>query len=135
MSIVNVVINFLLLRPRKSSLSYASDDDEDVSEEADEVVPDGVEEVELARISLEQAERERKLLLDDIRTLSFSGGSRGQLNLLPDKPGGLWMISHGKSTLVRLKLQCIIIVFSCLIYGCLVHPKKSQRMLVYFLSA
>lgn len=107
MSIINVDINFLLLRPRKSSLSYASDDDEDVSEEADEVVPDGVEEVELARISLEQAERERKLLLDDIRTLSSSVGSPGQLNLLLEKPGELWMISHGKSTLVRLKLQSV----------------------------
>ena len=47
-------------RPRKSSLSFPVEDDEDVEEEADEVVPDGVEEVELAKINLEKREREQR---------------------------------------------------------------------------
>jgi hypothetical protein len=91
-------------RPRKSSLVYLSEDDEDVEEEADEVVPDGVEEVELARINLEQRERERKLLLDDIRTLSEGVGSQADTctNSERDSEGALWMVIGGKLVLVSL---------------------------------
>ncbi|THG23815.1 hypothetical protein TEA_001611 [Camellia sinensis var. sinensis] len=74
-------------------------DDEDVEEEADEVVPDGVEEVELARISLEQKERERKLILGDIRKLSTHGDTSGAIHL--EKEGDLWMITGGRSILVH----------------------------------
>ncbi|XP_020258640.1 protein SABRE-like isoform X2 [Asparagus officinalis] len=105
---LDVLSNLLFARlpkPRKSSLSCTTDDDEYVEEEADEVVPDGVEEVELARISIEERERERKLILDDIRTLSAS-------NDIPTESVGLendaesWVITGGKSILVnRLKKE------------------------------
>ncbi|KAG9440183.1 hypothetical protein H6P81_020348 [Aristolochia fimbriata] len=98
---VDILSNLLFARlpkPRKSSLSYASDDDDDdIGEEADEVVPDGVEEVELARINLEKTDRERRLLLDDIRTLSVLSDT----SLSLERSGDLWMISGGIATLVQ----------------------------------
>lgn len=104
---LDVLTNLLFARlpkPRKSSLSYPVEDDEDVEEEADEVVPDGVEEVELARINLEQKEREQKLLLEDIRKLSLCSDTSG--DLCPEKEGDLWMTTEGRSTLVqRLKKE------------------------------
>jgi hypothetical protein len=105
---VDVLTNLLLARlpkPRKSSLSYpAAEDDEDVEEEADEVVPDGVEEVELARIGLEQKERVLNMLLDDIRKLS--AGLDISVENLPEKEGDLYMISGGRLILVqRLKKE------------------------------
>uniref|UniRef100_A0A803LK69 FMP27/BLTP2/Hobbit GFWDK motif-containing RBG unit domain-containing protein n=1 Tax=Chenopodium quinoa TaxID=63459 RepID=A0A803LK69_CHEQI len=102
---LDVLTNLLFARPpkpRKSSLTYPSEDDDDVEEEADEVVPDGVEEVELARIKLEHKEREQKMLLDDIMKLSL--GNDASVDQIPEKEGELWMISGGRSTLVqRLK--------------------------------
>ncbi|KAK1292598.1 hypothetical protein QJS10_CPB17g02481 [Acorus calamus] len=101
---LDVLSNLLFARlpkPRKSSLTYPAEDDEDIEEEADEVVPDGVEEVELARIKLEQRERERKLLLDDIRTLSVSSDLPGDLFSSAEKDYDLWMITDGKSLLVQ----------------------------------
>jgi hypothetical protein len=86
------------LRPRKSSLSFPAEDDDDVEEEADEVVPDGVEEVELAKINLEKREREQKLLLDDIRKLSLWFDPSGDVH--PEKESDLWMITGGRSILV-----------------------------------
>ncbi|XP_059634339.1 protein SABRE isoform X2 [Cornus florida] len=104
---LDVLTNLLFARlpkPRKNSLSYPDEDDEDVEEEADEVVPIGVEEVELARVNLEQKEREQKLILDDIRKLSLSADTSGDLH--PEKEGDLWIISGGRSTLVqRLKKE------------------------------
>ncbi|THG07272.1 hypothetical protein TEA_001862 [Camellia sinensis var. sinensis] len=81
-----------------------AEDDEDIEEEADEVVPYGVEEVELARIKLEQKEREQKLLLDDIRKLSSYGDTSGDICL--EKEGDLWMITGGRSTLFMLIKCC-----------------------------
>ncbi|KAH7661259.1 FMP27 C-terminal protein [Dioscorea alata] len=101
---LDVLSNLLFARlpkPRKSSLSYPSEDDDDVEEEADEVVPDGVEEVELAKISLEQRERERKLLLDDIRNLLATNNITGDPCLMPEKDEDIWMITGGKSMLVQ----------------------------------
>ncbi|XP_065880968.1 protein SABRE isoform X2 [Euphorbia lathyris] len=98
---LDVLTNLLFARlpkPRKSSLSLPAEDDDDVEEEADEVVPDGVEEVELAKVNLEHKEREQKLLLDDIRRLSPSGEASGDL---PRMEGELWMIAGGRSTLVQ----------------------------------
>jgi len=70
-----------------------------VEEEADEVVPDGVEEVELEKINLEKKERELRLLLDDIRKLSLSYDlSR---NPHPEKEADLWMIDGEIAMLVR----------------------------------
>lgn len=76
-----------------------TEDDDDVEEEADEMVPDGVEEVELAKINLEKTEQEQKLLLDDIRKLSISCSTSS--DLYPEKEADLWMITGGRSTLVR----------------------------------
>lgn len=98
---LDVLSNLLFARlpkPRKNSLQYPSDD-EDIEEEADEVVPDGVEEVELAKINLEQKERERKLLLDDIRSLT--GSSDYHMDLSAEKDNSLWMINSGKTSLVE----------------------------------
>ncbi|XP_047307389.1 protein SABRE [Impatiens glandulifera] len=101
---LDVLTNLLFARlpkPRKGSLSYPAEDDEDVEEEADEVVPDGVEEVELARINLEHKERERNLLLCDIKMLS-SDDSSGHKNLETD--ADIWIIDGRRSTLIqRLK--------------------------------
>ncbi|KAI3460068.1 hypothetical protein Pfo_016731 [Paulownia fortunei] len=104
---LDVLTNLLFARlpkPRKSSLSYSAEDDDDVEEEADEVVPDGVEEVELAKVNLEQKERVLKLILDDIRKLSVRGDISGDPH--PETEMDLWMITCGRSTLVqRLKKE------------------------------
>lgn len=63
------------------------------------MVPDGVEEVELARVNLELKEREQKLILDDIRKLSIWCEASG--DQYPEKEGDLWMITSGRSPLVR----------------------------------
>ncbi|WRX31391.1 FMP27/BLTP2/Hobbit [Theobroma cacao] len=99
---LDVLTNLLFARlpkPRKSSLSCPGEDDEDVGEEADEVVPDGVEEVELAKISLEQKEREQKLLLNDIKKLSLHCDTSGD-HL--EKEGDWWMVNGGRSILLLL---------------------------------
>lgn len=63
------------------------------------MVPDGVEEVELAKINLEQKEREKKLILHDIRKLSVSCDTSGDIH--PEKEGDLWIVTGGRSALVR----------------------------------
>ncbi|CAJ1974051.1 unnamed protein product [Sphenostylis stenocarpa] len=107
---LDVLTNLLFARlpkPRKSSLSFPAEDDEDVEEEADEVVPDGVEEVELAKINLEKKEREQRLLLDDIRKLSLWCDPSGDPH--QEKESDLWMISGGRSLLVQgLKRELVI---------------------------
>ncbi|GER37363.1 Golgi-body localisation protein domain [Striga asiatica] len=106
---LDVLTNLLFARlpkPRKSSLSYSAEDDEDVEEEADEVVPDGVEEVELAKVELEQKERVQRLIFDDIRKLSLQGDTFGdpQAEMEVD----LWMVTNGRFTLVqKLKRELI----------------------------
>ena len=65
------------------------------------MVPDGVEEVELAKINLEQRERERKLLLDDIRFLAGTGDSHTD-QLSAEKDNSFWMINSGKASLVYI---------------------------------
>lgn len=74
------------------------EDEDDVEEEADEVVPDGVKEVELAKIDLEKKEWERKLILDDIRQLSMSCDNSG--DKVTDKEGDLWMTACSRPMLV-----------------------------------
>ncbi|KAI4307517.1 hypothetical protein L6164_030695 [Bauhinia variegata] len=99
---LDVLTNLLLARPpkpRKSSSPFPADDDEDVEEEADQVVPDGVEEVELAKIDLEQKEREQKLLLDDIRKLSLWVDTTG--DQFQEKDDELWMIAGVRSMLIQ----------------------------------
>ncbi|XP_023769240.2 protein SABRE [Lactuca sativa] len=72
--ILDVFNNVLLARPpkpQKSSIPKSAEDDEEMEEEAYEVVPAGVEEVELERVKLEQKERIQNLLYEDIRNLSL----------------------------------------------------------------
>lgn len=105
---LDVLTNLLFARlpkPRKVSLSYPAGDDEDVEEEADEVVPDGVEEVELARVNLEQKERVQKLIQDDIRKLSLYNDASADRNSVKE---GLWIITGGRSILVqKLKKELV----------------------------
>ncbi|KAG9146005.1 hypothetical protein Leryth_015641 [Lithospermum erythrorhizon] len=98
---LDVLTNLLFARlpkNRKSGLALSTEDDDD-EEEADEVVPDGVEEVELARIDLEHREREKKLILADMRKLSLTSDASEDKNL--DKDGDLWMITGGRSLLLN----------------------------------
>ncbi|KAK4740890.1 hypothetical protein SAY87_024478 [Trapa incisa] len=105
---LDVLTNLLFARlpkPRRSSLAYPVDDDDDVGEEADEVVPDGVEEVELAKVKLEEKDREQKLIIDDIRKLSCCGDTSVEPN---GEEGDLWMITSGRAALVqRLKKELV----------------------------
>lgn len=66
------------------------------------MVPDGIEEVELARIRLEQAQRECRLLFRDLRTLRHHGlcDDLSSFNSSTSDDDGLWMISSPRSTLV-----------------------------------
>ncbi|XP_061345729.1 protein SABRE-like [Gastrolobium bilobum] len=106
LDVLNNLLFARLPKPQKSSLSLSVEDDEVVEEEADEVVPDGVEEVELAKINLEKKEREQKLLLDDIRKLSvWCDPSR---DVHQEKEADLWMIGCGSAMLVQeLKRELI----------------------------
>lgn len=65
------------------------------------MVPDGVEEVELAKINLEQRVREMKLLLDDRRSLTGYVDSGTDHCYSAVKDDFLWMISSGKTSLVK----------------------------------
>jgi len=65
-------------------------------------VPDGVEEVELARVNLEQKERVQKLIQDDIRKLSLYNDASADRNSVKE---GLWIITGGRSILVRQELS------------------------------
>ncbi|KAK6116092.1 hypothetical protein DH2020_008361 [Rehmannia glutinosa] len=68
--------------------------------------PDGVEEVELAKVNLEQKERVQKLILDDIRKLSLRDGISGDPH--PETETDLWMVTSGRPTLVqKLKKELI----------------------------
>lgn len=78
-----------------------------------------MEEVELARIDLEQKERVQKLILDDIRKLSLYGDASGDVH--PDKEDYLWMIIGGRTTLVSGEL---IVVFPV--------PVSFIRLSLYF---
>ncbi|XP_045828251.1 protein SABRE-like isoform X2 [Trifolium pratense] len=99
---LDVLNNLLLARlpkPPKSSLALSVEDDENVEEEADEVVPDGVEEVELAKIDVEKKEREHNLLLDDMKNLSFWCDPSKDLH--PENEQELWMIDGEIAMLVQ----------------------------------
>ncbi|KAK9047048.1 hypothetical protein V6N11_052911 [Hibiscus sabdariffa] len=98
---LDVLTNLLFARapkPRKSCFTCPGEDDEDEGEEADAVVPSGVEEVELAKITLEQKEWEHKFILNDIKKLSFHCDTSGD-NL--EKEVDWWMVNGGKSSLVQ----------------------------------
>ncbi|TVU47028.1 hypothetical protein EJB05_06604 [Eragrostis curvula] len=109
---MDVLTNLLFARtPRtqKTSLCYPTDnDDDDIEEASDAVVPDGVEEVELAKIGVEIKERARKVLLDDIRALSAGSEASCDQSQSPKADGATWIVSGSRSTLVkRLKKELL----------------------------
>lgn len=72
------------------------------------MVPEGVEEVELARIKLEQAQRECRLLFRDLRTLrqyDDLGRDMGSFDSSPPDDDALWMISSARSILVSRRIH------------------------------
>ncbi|CAI0464012.1 unnamed protein product [Linum tenue] len=106
---LDVLTNLLFARlpkPKKNSLSLPTEDEEDMDEEADAVVPDGVEEVELARIDFERAEQVLKVLFDDIRSLSLHCGTSPDSSARTEDD--FWMITGERSALVQgLKREVI----------------------------
>ncbi|XP_015690856.2 protein ABERRANT POLLEN TRANSMISSION 1-like isoform X2 [Oryza brachyantha] len=104
---MDVLTNLLFARtpkPQKSNLSYPldnDDDDDDIGEESDAVVPDGVEEVELAKIDVEIKERERKILLDDIRTLSVGNEISADETQTPKSNDATWIVTGSRASLVK----------------------------------
>uniref|UniRef100_A0A0D9VU36 FMP27/BLTP2/Hobbit GFWDK motif-containing RBG unit domain-containing protein n=1 Tax=Leersia perrieri TaxID=77586 RepID=A0A0D9VU36_9ORYZ len=100
---MDVLTNLLFARaPRtqKSNISYPLDnDDDDIGEESDAVVPDGVEEVELAKIDVEIKERERKILLDDIRTLSVGSELSADETQTPKSNDATWIVTGSRTSL------------------------------------
>lgn len=83
-------------------MKLPGEEDDEIEEEIDEVVPDGVEEVELAKIELEHKERDRMLLVDDIRKLTQNESNSGSISL--EKESDFWMITGGRPKLVRKKV-------------------------------
>lgn len=73
-----------------------------------------MEEVELARVELEQKERAQNLILDDIRKLSLCSDSSADQS--PEKDIDLWMISGGRSILVSDELlnECYVVTLCIL---------------------
>ncbi|AQL06607.1 Protein ABERRANT POLLEN TRANSMISSION 1 [Zea mays] len=102
---MDVLTNLLFARtPKKpkSNLSYPLDNDDDNIEEAsDAVVPDGVEEVVLAKIGVEVKERARKLLLDDIRALSICGETSHGQSQSPKANDIAWIVTGSRLMLVK----------------------------------
>uniref|UniRef100_A0A7N0UUA0 FMP27/BLTP2/Hobbit GFWDK motif-containing RBG unit domain-containing protein n=1 Tax=Kalanchoe fedtschenkoi TaxID=63787 RepID=A0A7N0UUA0_KALFE len=99
---LDVLTNLLFARvpkPRKSGLLPPADDDGDAEEVADAVVPDGVEEVEVARINLERTEREKKLVVSDIRKLSNATDASNEFGL--ENESQLWMVTGSRPLLVQ----------------------------------
>lgn len=114
------LINIICCRPHNNSMVYPSDDDgndesEEMGEEADEVVPDGVEEVEQAKIELERRERETKVLIDDIRTLlSRVADSSAHVGpALQSDDNISWVVTGSRSLLVRFCMNLVIVRPSC----------------------
>ncbi|KAK9070488.1 hypothetical protein SSX86_010890 [Deinandra increscens subsp. villosa] len=94
--------NLLLAKPpkcQKTSVLKAAEDDEEIEEEGDEVVPDGVEEVDVERVNLEQKERAQNLLYDDIRRLAIPSDTAVDVSL--EKEGDMWVVTGGRSILVQ----------------------------------
>lgn len=88
-----------IFRPQNDSFKLSGEEDDEVEEEIDEVVPDRVEEVELAKVELEHKERDRMLLLDDIRKLTQNESNSGSITLEKETEI-LWMITGGRPILV-----------------------------------
>lgn len=101
---VDIISNLLLARlpkPRKNFSLHGVDEEDNIEEETDEVVPDGVPEVELARIQLEASERELKLLSADLKRVNQGNSVISISETDQDRKNTkLWMMYCGKQTLV-----------------------------------
>ncbi|CAF2277031.1 unnamed protein product [Brassica napus] len=100
---LDVLSNLLFARlpkPQNDSLKLSGEEEDEGEEEIDEVVPDGVEEVELAKVELEHKERDKMLLLDDIRKLTQKE-SNSRNKSLEKETDILWMITCGRPILVE----------------------------------
>ncbi|CAN1185325.1 Protein SABRE [Linum perenne] len=100
---LGVLTNLLfarLTKPKKNSLSLPAEDDQEMEEEADAVVPDGVEEVELAKIDLQKTEQRLRLLFDDIKALSLDCDTSSDSSSAATEED-LWMIAGGICGLVE----------------------------------
>ncbi|CAH8337276.1 unnamed protein product [Eruca vesicaria subsp. sativa] len=112
---LDVLSNLLFARlpkPQNDSLKLSGEEEDEVEEEIDEVVPDGVEEVELAKIELEHKERDKMLLLGDIRKLTQNESNSGKINLEKESDF-LWMITCGKPILVERLRNTYVDVRQC----------------------
>lgn len=75
------------------------------------MVPDGVEEVELAKINLEQMDRKMKLLLDDIRCLTGYGDNVTDYCYALEKGDCSWMTSSTQTSLVKPCIKSMVSYF------------------------
>ncbi|XP_074579905.1 protein SABRE-like [Curcuma longa] len=99
---LDVLTNLLFARSPKfpPSIHSLSDVNEDIGDEFDRLVPDGVEEVDLAKINLEKRIREHKLLLSDVKVLGITTDKTDGADPSPDK-FDLWMVEGSKPTLLE----------------------------------
>ncbi|CAH1450829.1 unnamed protein product [Lactuca virosa] len=107
--ILDVLNNVLLARPpkpQKSSIPKSAEDDEEMEEEAYEVVPAGVEEVELERVKLEQKERIQNLLYEDIRNLSLPSDT--VVDVPSEKEGDILVVTTTRPILVQMLRKEVI---------------------------
>ncbi|KAI3508974.1 hypothetical protein L1887_23997 [Cichorium endivia] len=96
--------NVLLARPpkpQKSSVPKSAEDDEEMEEEAYEVVPAGIEEVELERVNLEQKERTQNLLYEDIRNLSLPSDTAPDVPSGSEKEGDILVVTATRPILMQ----------------------------------
>ncbi|CAN8283903.1 unnamed protein product [Cochlearia groenlandica] len=97
---LDVLSNLLFARlpkPQNDSFKLCGEEEDEVEEEIDEVVPDGIEEVELAKVELEKKERDKMLVLEDIRKLTHNESNSGNIEKETDS---FWMITCGRPILV-----------------------------------
>ena len=91
--------------------------------------------MELAKITLEQREREIKLLLDDIRSLTGNGDNGTDHCHSSEKGDCLWMINNRKASLVKTtsfleqwnSSTCRIIQIKCLINIVLLPGGRTEK--------
>ncbi|CAM6099053.1 unnamed protein product [Calypogeia fissa] len=111
---VDVISNLLLARlpkPRKRpSVQYVGDENstDEGEEEVDEVVPEGVEEVELARIKLEQSERDCRAVMGHwalMRRLGF-GFQSAEIQMLEREFIAMRVERRSAYLTLRDTLQC-----------------------------
>ncbi len=101
--------------------------EEGMKEESDEMVPEGVEEVELARIRLEQTQRECRLLIHDLQTLHHSPLDENveEIQVPAVQEGVLWMISGARATVVHTYSHPTLYLLQHILFANLRHHGSS----------